>query len=111
LGPAPHKDRDYSIGSNFWKFYLVKTGFTLGELVLLVKEFRLFRLEQIFFVVQSVKKYVWSFHIIQSKPFFLCAIMGMGKSNNKKKGAVSYVVMFGYGKGLAHCMCSHVWLW
>jgi hypothetical protein len=29
LGPAPHSDRDYRIGSNFWKFYLIRTGFTL----------------------------------------------------------------------------------
>jgi hypothetical protein len=41
---------DYLIGSNFWKFYLIKTGFILGELVSLVKVFRLFRLERIFLV-------------------------------------------------------------
>ncbi len=50
LGPAPHKDRDYCIRSNFWKFYLIRTGFTLGELVSLVKVFRLFRLKQTFWV-------------------------------------------------------------
>jgi hypothetical protein len=33
VGPCPHRDRDYRIRSNFWKFYLIKTGFTLGELV------------------------------------------------------------------------------
>jgi hypothetical protein len=27
LGPAP-RDRDYHIGSNFWKFYLIWTSFT-----------------------------------------------------------------------------------
>jgi len=47
-------DRGYSIGSNFWKFYLIKTSFTLGEPVSLVKVFRLFRLEQNFFGVQTV---------------------------------------------------------
>jgi hypothetical protein len=31
---------------NFWKFYLIRTSFTLGELVSLVKVFRLFRLER-----------------------------------------------------------------
>jgi hypothetical protein len=46
LGPG-----DYGIGSNFWKFCLIRTGFTLGELVSLVK---VFRLEQSFFGVQSV---------------------------------------------------------
>jgi hypothetical protein len=46
--------RDYRIGSNFWKFYLIRIGFTLGEVVSLVKVFRLFRLEQSFFGVQSV---------------------------------------------------------
>jgi hypothetical protein len=41
LGSAPHKDRDYyCIGSNFWKFYLIKTGFTICEPVsFLVKVF------------------------------------------------------------------------
>jgi hypothetical protein len=38
MGPA----RDYCIGSNFWKFYLIRTRFTSGELVSLVKVFRLF---------------------------------------------------------------------
>jgi len=37
LGLPPHRDRDYCIGSNFWKFYLIRTGFTSGELVSLVK--------------------------------------------------------------------------
>ncbi len=32
--------RDYGIGSNFWKFYLIRTDFTLSELVSLVKVFR-----------------------------------------------------------------------
>jgi hypothetical protein len=41
---------DYRIRSNFWKFYLIRTGFRLGELVPLVKVF-LFRLEWIFFGV------------------------------------------------------------
>jgi hypothetical protein len=40
---------DYCIPSNFWKFYLIRTSFTLGELVFLVKVFRLFTLEWIFF--------------------------------------------------------------
>ncbi len=46
----------WTIISNFWKFYLIKTGFTLLEPVLLVKVFRLFRLEWIFSGVQSVDK-------------------------------------------------------
>jgi hypothetical protein len=29
--------------------------------------------------------------------------MGMGKNNNKKKGTMSYVVMFAYGRGPTHC--------
>ncbi len=32
--------RDYHIGSNFWKFYLIRTSFTWSELVSLVKVFR-----------------------------------------------------------------------
>ncbi len=42
---------DYHIGPNFWKFYLIRTGFTLGEPVSLVKVFRLFRLERIVLVL------------------------------------------------------------
>jgi hypothetical protein len=38
----PTGTRDYGIGSNFWKSYLIRTGFTLGEAVSLVKVFRLF---------------------------------------------------------------------
>jgi hypothetical protein len=54
IGPCSHRDRDYRIWSNFWKFYLTKTGFRLCEPVCLVKVFRLFKLEQICFGVQSV---------------------------------------------------------
>jgi hypothetical protein len=43
----PPQDRDYRIESNFWKFYLIRTSFTLDEPVSLVKVFRLFRLEWI----------------------------------------------------------------
>ncbi len=50
LGPAPHRDRHYRIGSNFWKFYLNRTSFTLGEPVSLVNVFRLFRLQRIVLV-------------------------------------------------------------
>ncbi len=54
VGPCPHRDRDYHIQSNFWKFYLIRTSFTLGELVSFMKVFRLFRLERIFFGVRTV---------------------------------------------------------
>jgi hypothetical protein len=40
-------DRDYGIGSNFPKFYLIRRSFTAGEAVFLVKVFRVFELEQI----------------------------------------------------------------
>jgi len=33
IEPYPHRDKDYYIQSNFWKFYFIKTTFTLGELV------------------------------------------------------------------------------
>jgi len=33
VGLFPHRDKDSSMGSNFWKFYLIRIGFTLGELV------------------------------------------------------------------------------
>ncbi len=52
------------IGSNFWKFYLIKTGFTLGEPVSLVKVFRVFRLEWIFLVFRVWTQYVDVEHLI-----------------------------------------------
>jgi hypothetical protein len=53
IGPCPPQGQGlYSVGSNFWKFYLIRTGFTLGEPVSLVKVFRLFRLEQIVLVLR-----------------------------------------------------------
>jgi len=58
FGPCPHRNRDYRIGSNFWKFYLNRTSFALGELVSLVKVFRLFRLERIVLVFR-----VWTQHV------------------------------------------------
>jgi len=54
LGLASTGTRDYRIGSNFWKFYLIRTGFRFGELVCLVKVFRLFRLEWIVLGVQTM---------------------------------------------------------
>jgi hypothetical protein len=56
VGPCPphHKDRDHLIRANFCKVYFIKTSFTLVELVFLVKVFRLFRLEWIFFGVRTV---------------------------------------------------------
>jgi hypothetical protein len=58
LGPAPVGDKDYRIGSNFWKFYLISTCFTLGEPGFLVKVFRLFRLERIFLVLRVWTQYI-----------------------------------------------------
>ncbi len=61
VGPCPHRDNNYRIRSNFWKFRLIRTGFRWGELVSLVKVFRPFRSERIllvfrgFFSVQSVE--------------------------------------------------------
>jgi hypothetical protein len=59
LGPGPVGDRDCCIRSNFWKFHLIRTGFTLGEPVSLVKAFRLFKLEQMFFGVESPDAVGW----------------------------------------------------
>ncbi len=41
LGPCPYRDRDYGIGSNFWKFYVLEEAVSH-----LVKVFRRFRLER-----------------------------------------------------------------
>jgi hypothetical protein len=45
VGLSPHRDKDYSIEYNFWKSYLIRISFTLGEVVSLVKVYRLFGLE------------------------------------------------------------------
>jgi hypothetical protein len=65
LGP---RDRDYPIGSNFWKFYLIRTGFTFRELVSLVKVFRLFQLERSFWVLR-----VWTQWVSQCRASCLLA--------------------------------------
>ncbi len=55
---GPVRDSDQRIGSNFWKFYLNRISFTLGELVCFVKVFRLFRLERIVLVFRVWTQYV-----------------------------------------------------
>jgi hypothetical protein len=50
--------------SNFWKFFLIRTSFTLGEPVSLVKVFRLFRVECIFLVFRVWTQYVDVQHLI-----------------------------------------------
>ncbi len=53
-----HKDMNYHIRSNFWKFYLFRTSFTLGELVSLVKVFRLFRNNLITWILGFLQWYL-----------------------------------------------------
>ncbi len=64
LGPVPHRNRDYPIGSDFWKFYLNRTCFTLSEPVSLVKVFRLVRLEWIVLVFRVWTQQVDVQHLI-----------------------------------------------
>jgi hypothetical protein len=64
IGPCPHRDRDYGIGSNFWKFYLIKTSFILVELVFFVKVFRLFRLAWIVLVFRLWTQEIEVQHLI-----------------------------------------------
>jgi hypothetical protein len=68
LGAVPHRDKDYyGIRSNFWKLYLIRTGFTLGEPVLWVKVFRLFRLERVFLgVLIALDPAFGSFTLLES---------------------------------------------
>ncbi len=54
LGPASTGAWTICIWSNFWKFYIIGTSFTLGEPLSLVKVFRLFKLEQMFLGLESV---------------------------------------------------------
>lgn len=46
----PPQGQVHRTRSKFWKFYLIKTGFTLSEPVSCVTVFRLFRLERSFWV-------------------------------------------------------------
>ncbi len=64
VGLCLFRDREYHIGSNFWKFYLVRISFTLDELVSLVKVFRVFRLEWIILVFRMRTQYVDVQHLI-----------------------------------------------
>jgi hypothetical protein len=64
VGPFPHRDRNYRIRSNFWMFYLITTSFIFGGLISLVKVFRLFRLERIFFMLTVWTQYVHIQHLI-----------------------------------------------
>jgi len=69
----------HHIGSNFWKFYLIKIGFPLHELIFLVKVFRLFRVEWIFLGVQSVDtegRCTTSYLFVM--PCWLCLRFGCG---------------------------------
>jgi hypothetical protein len=48
LGLAPTGTGTIALDPTFWKFYLIRTGFTLVERVSLVKVFRLFKLDGFF---------------------------------------------------------------
>jgi hypothetical protein len=50
--------------ANFWKFYLTRTSFTLGEPFSLVNVFRLFRLDRIFLVFRVWTQYIDVEHLI-----------------------------------------------
>jgi hypothetical protein len=80
VGHFPHRDREFHIGSNFWKFYLIRTSFIYGEPVSLVKRFRLFRLERIFFGVQSVETVGrWTTSYLMAEPACLSCLVSMWK--------------------------------
>jgi hypothetical protein len=63
---------DYCIGFNFWKFYLIRTSFTLGEPVCLVKVFRLFRLKRIILVFRVWTQYINVNHLIYWQGQHVC---------------------------------------
>ncbi len=91
IGPCPQRDRDYMAwGSNFWKFYLIKISFTLGEPVSLVKVFiRLFRSEWIVLVFRVWTQYVDVQHLIYWQGQCVCDALFSSKTNNtpnKPKG-------------------------
>jgi len=83
VGPWPHRDGDYRIGSDFWKFYLIKTDFTLGEPVSLVNMFRLFRLERIVLVFRVWTQSVDEQHLINSQGQHVCdALLSISNSTH-----------------------------
>ncbi len=67
VGPCPQRDKDYHIGSNFWKFYLIRTSFTLGEPVSLVKVFRLERIVLVVKSVDTVSRCTTSYHLLANE--------------------------------------------
>jgi hypothetical protein len=56
---------------------------------------------------QSWQKWVQVFKKIPNS-FSLCVAMGVRKSNNQKNATMSYVLMFGDGRGPTHCN-THTW--
>jgi len=59
----------------------------------------------------DLKNCVWFFYVIQKYLFIFGAVMSMKKNHYLKKYTMLYVVLFGYERGVAHWICSHVWLW
>jgi hypothetical protein len=86
VGPCPDRDRNYRISSKFWKSYLLKTSFTLGELVFLVKVFRLFRSEGIFFVFGLWTQCVDVQHLIYWQGQRVCGSLFLWEIGDTKKG-------------------------
>jgi hypothetical protein len=56
LGPARTGTGSIALDPTFGSFYIIKTRFTLGEPVSLVKVFRLFRLECTFLVFSGHRR-------------------------------------------------------
>jgi hypothetical protein len=51
------------------------------------------------------------FYVIQTILFIFGMVMSVKKNNYLKNYTLFYVILIGYGKGVAHWICSHVWLW
>jgi len=91
LGPAPHRNGDYCIGSNFWKFYLIRTSFTSREPVSLVKVFRLFRSERIFLWCSECGHSKWMYSILSIwQGWRVCDAFLVHKSGKYQHSNVAY---------------------
>ncbi len=90
----PPQDRECHIGSKFSQFYLIKTSFTLGEAVSLVKVFRLFRLERIVFAFRASTEYVDVQHLIYGRTdvFVMPSFFMDGKRHAKFTSLLPYFI-------------------
>jgi hypothetical protein len=92
----PPRDRDYRIGSNFCKFYLIRTNFTLGEQVYLLEVFKLFKLKWIFWCSErehnkwiKVNVILIVLQVSRNDLFYLLILCCVDEAPNVHQGALA----------------------